>query len=161
MDVYLVQHGEALSEEQDPQRPLSAEGRVAVAKVAEYLASQAAQLINPLIVEVRHSGKLRARQTAEIMAHAVCPQASLRSVQGMNPNDVPETTYDELVAGRDQSGAMMLVGHLPHLSRLAGLLLTGSADNNPIQFVNAGVVKIHAMETCWAVEWYLTPKCAR
>jgi phosphohistidine phosphatase len=160
MDVYLVQHGEALPEEQDPQRPLSVEGRAAVAKVAEYLAARASQLIDPPILEVRHSGKLRARQTAEILAGTLCPQAPLKYAQGMNPDDAPRAVYEELVTSRNYPGSLMLVGHLPYLARLAGLLLTGSADIAPVHIVNAAVLKIRPTESCWAAEWYLTPKCA-
>ncbi len=39
MDVYLVQHGQAVFEEQDPERPLSDDGRTAVMKVARYIAA--------------------------------------------------------------------------------------------------------------------------
>jgi phosphohistidine phosphatase len=159
MDAYLVQHGEALSEAQDPQRPLSVEGRAAVAKMGDYLTARASRLITQPILEVRHSGRLRAMQTAEILAHTVCPQAPLKSFQGMNPNDPPQIVYEELVSSRVHPGVIMLVGHLPHLARVAGLLLAGSADNAPIQFVNAGVVKIRATESHWAVEWYVTPAC--
>ena len=49
MDVYLVQHGEAVSEEQDPQRPLSEAGSAAVARVASVLAALGPHLIDPPI----------------------------------------------------------------------------------------------------------------
>jgi phosphohistidine phosphatase len=159
MDIYLVQHGQALPKEQDPQRPLSDEGRAATAGVAEHLAARAAQPIDPPISEVRHSGKLRARQTAEILAGVLCPEATLTVVEGMNPEDDPRTIYDELSSGRDRPGAVMLVGHLPHLGRLAGLLLAGDAHKTPIGFANAGVLKICPAPTGWAVKWYLTPAC--
>ena len=79
----------------------------------------------------------------------------------MSPNDDPHGMYDELMAGRDGAGAIMLVGHLPHLARLAGLLLAEDADKAPIRFVNSGVLKICPVQTGWAVQWYLTPDCVR
>ena len=55
----------------------------------------------------------------------------------------------------------MLVGHLPHLARLAGLLLTEDAEEMPVRFGNAGVLKISSGQEGWAVEWYITPACVR
>jgi len=161
MDVYLVQHGQALSEEQDPQRPLSEQGRAAATKMADHLAALDTHLIDPPIVEVRHSGKLRAQQTAEIFARALCPHGRPTAREGMSPQDDPHLIYEELAAKRERDGALLLVGHLPHLARLAGLLLTGDAKKTPVRFVNAAVLKICPVEDGWAIEWYLTPACVR
>jgi len=160
MDIYLVQHGQALSEEQDAQRPLSDEGRGTVTMMAEFFADRTSRLIETPIQELRHSGKLRAQQTADIMADILCPEAAVTTAENMNPKDDPRVWHDELMADRDRPGALMLVGHLPHLGQLAGLLLTGDANLMPVQFVNAGVLKVCPAPTGWAVAWYLTPACA-
>ena len=58
MRVYLIQHGEARSEEEDPERPLTDKGRNTVESVSKYIA--------PLglgVTQIVHSYKLRARQT--------------------------------------------------------------------------------------------------
>ncbi len=159
MDVYLIQHGEAVSEERDPTRPLSEAGRAAVAKIANYLAPCGLRLIDPPIVEVRHSGKLRAQQTADILAQALCPQVRPRAVDGLAPNDDPRRIQSELESRRDESAALMLVGHLPHLSRLAGLLLTGDAEKAPVRFANAAVLRLGFRASSWTVDWYVTPAC--
>ncbi len=161
MDVYLVQHGVACSKEQDPQRPLTDQGRGVAAKVADYLAARANRLIDPPIAQVRHSGKLRARQTAEILVQALCPQITPIAGVDMAPKDNPRTIYNELQPVREQPGAWLLVGHLPHLAKLAGLLLTGDANKTPVRFVNAAVLKICPSDTGWAVAWYVTPDCAQ
>jgi phosphohistidine phosphatase len=161
MDVYLVQHGQALAAEQDPERPLSEGGRAAAVKVADYLAAPGTELIDPPIAEVRHSGKLRAEQTAEIYAQALCPHLSPATAEEMNPKDDPRVIYEELAAKLDLDLALLLVGHLPHLARLAGLLLTGDAEKTPVRFVNAAVLKISSAPDGWAVEWYVTPACVR
>ena len=62
MHVYLVRHAKALSPDEDPKRPLSAEGREQAKSVARFLKRQQLVLVN----EVWHSTKLRAKQTAEI-----------------------------------------------------------------------------------------------
>jgi phosphohistidine phosphatase len=54
MRLYLVQHGDAIPERVDPERPLSAEGRRDVEAVARLLASAGTRA-----VRVAHSGKLR------------------------------------------------------------------------------------------------------
>ena len=161
MDVYLVQHGQALSAEQDSQRPLSEQGRAAATKMADHLAALGTRLIDPPIAEVRHSGKLRAQQTAELFAQALCPHIRPTARENMNPKDDPRVIYEELTTKREQDGALLLVGHLPHLARLAGLLLTGDAEKAPVRFVNAAVLKIGPADDGWAVEWYLTPACVR
>lgn len=159
MDVYLVQHGEAVSAEQDAQRPLSEAGRAATTKVARYLAARGRRLLDPPVAGIWHSGKLRARQTAEILAQVLGGRIPLTARDGLNPKDDPRVIGDELAAGRDRSQAIVLVGHLPHLAYLTGLLLADDVDKTLVRFVNSGVLRISATEAGWAVQWYLTPAC--
>ena len=159
MDVYLVQHGEALSDEQDPQRPLSDAGRAAVEQVARYFAGRGTGVIDPPIGELRHSEKLRARETAEILGGALCPEVSPTAAEGMRPTDGPHRIGAELESRRDARTALMLVGHLPHLARLTGLLLAGDEEKSPIRFVNAAVLRLGFHDRAWAVDWYVTPSC--
>jgi phosphohistidine phosphatase len=161
MDVYLVQHGEAVSEQQDPERPLSDEGRKAVAKVGKYVAALGSRFMDPPLSEVWHSGKLRAEQTAEILARELAPNVTPVRHDGMKPKDDPAAIGAELRAMRDRPGAVLLVGHLPHLARLAGLLLADQADKAVVEFVNAGVVKLRPAERGWVLAGYLTPACVR
>ena len=68
--LYLVHHAEAAESHVDPQRPLTEAGR----RHAERLAGEAARRgVRP--AAVWHSGKLRARQTAEILWRACNPSA--------------------------------------------------------------------------------------
>jgi phosphohistidine phosphatase len=159
VDIHLVQHGLALSEDHDPQRPLSPAGRADTTRVAQHLATLGRLLIDPPIVEVRHSGKLRARQTAEILARVLCPQIESTAHAGMNPGDDPRPLAYELDAKRHRNDALLLVGHLPYLAHLAGLLLTGDAERTPVSFVNSAVLKLRFAESGWVVAWYLTPAC--
>ncbi|HDD66024.1 MAG TPA: phosphohistidine phosphatase SixA, partial [Nitrososphaeria archaeon] len=62
MKVYLVQHGEAKREEEDPARPLTEEGKREVEDVARFLAE-----LGVRVDRILHSGKLRAAQTANIL----------------------------------------------------------------------------------------------
>jgi len=68
LDIYLIQHAESVPEKEDPARPLSDEGKVTVEKVG----ALAARLgIKPDLIF--HSERLRARQTAEILALTCSP----------------------------------------------------------------------------------------
>lgn len=60
MLLLLAHHGEAVGPEVDPRRPLSERGRAAVERLAH---SAALRGVKPGVVW--HSGKLRAKQTAE------------------------------------------------------------------------------------------------
>ncbi|MCZ6522899.1 MAG: histidine phosphatase family protein, partial [Alphaproteobacteria bacterium] len=62
MRLYLVQHGEALAKEVDAERRLSADGRRDVRRLAEFLAKSGLR-----VRKVLHSGKARARETAELL----------------------------------------------------------------------------------------------
>src|SRR3989454_11305979 len=110
MELYLVQHGAAKSESEDPARPLTEDGRQTVERVAEFLAARAVR-----IGRVEHSDKLRARQTAEILAVRLRAAEGRVQVTGLAPNDGVEPTRVRLT---EESGSLMLVGHLPHLGRL-------------------------------------------
>ncbi|HUU85011.1 MAG TPA: phosphohistidine phosphatase SixA [Phycisphaerae bacterium] len=159
MDVYLVQHGEALAEAQDPQRPLSEAGRAATAKVADHLAARGRCLVDPPITSIWHSGKLRAHQTAEIFARGLGSDVPLTVRPDLAPNQDPRAVADELTAMRDRPESVLLVGHLPHLARLAGLLLASDGAKSPVRFANSGVLKLAPAGTDWTVQWYVTPAC--
>lgn len=70
MFVYLGQHGEAEREEVDPARPLTEKGRNDVRKVALFTAGAHVR-----VERIFHSGKLRARQTAEILGGVLKPSS--------------------------------------------------------------------------------------
>ncbi len=154
MELYLVQHGKAKAKEEDPDRSLSEEGALEVQRVAAFAAQQA--LVD--VSDILHSGKTRARQTAEILADHVQPGGGVREVSGLAPNDSPLLWAEKVP---EQSGNIMLVGHLPHFSKLAALLLCGNADCNAVGFVNAGIVCLDRGETgVWTLGWMITPRIA-
>jgi len=70
--LYLVQHGAAKTESEDPRRSLTSEGRRAVERMADFLST-----LHVSLDRIEHSEKLRARQTAEILA------ARLRPIEGI------------------------------------------------------------------------------
>lgn len=152
MRVYLVQHAEAKREEEDPARPLTEKGRADVRKVSHY----AAQFTSIRVDRIVHSGKTRARQTAEVLSEHLRPPRGVQQLEGLAPLDDPKTVADLLAS---LSEDLMVVGHLPHLGRLAGLLLCGDENRAPVEFKMGGIVALNRTEQGqWSVGWIIAPE---
>jgi len=150
MFLYLVQHGEAKKEEDDPQRGLTDKGSRAVARTAIY-----AQEHGLTVSCIHHSGKTRALQTAQILADYLKPGKGPSRTDGLAPMDDPEV-WAGRIAGMNEN--LMLVGHLPHMAKLAGLLLCGDKEKTPIDFKMGGIVCLQRFDDSrWALEWMLVP----
>ena len=150
MRLYLVQHGEATPEEVDPSRPLTSKGSQDVKKVASFLVQ-----IGLGLIAIRHSGKLRARQTAEIISAALGPGYQVQQSGNLSPGDRVRNLIEEI---KRMTADLMIVGHLPFLGKLASTLLTGSESTNPLAFRQGGVVCLQRKEDqMWQVVWMVTP----
>jgi len=143
--IYLVQHGKAFDERVDPERSLTPEGVEESRRVAAHLAK-----VGVKVAVVYHSGKKRARQTAEIFAETLGARAEEKD--GLNPNDDPAIWAERLSTLDD----VMIVGHLPHLSRLASLLVVGNPEVPVVEFRYSGVVALTRTPK-WVIKWFLTP----
>ena len=155
MRLYLVQHGEATSKDENPERPLSEVGIAHATQVAAF----AARHLTVNITQIFHSGKTRACQTAEIFAEHLNPVNGIVATDGLAPNDDP---IGWLARVGETTGDLMLVGHLPHLARLCGLLLCGGADKTAVRFRNAGIVCLERGDDGdWGLAGMITPKCLK
>ena len=149
--LYLMQHGESKSKEEDPTRPLTDKGRSEVERVAAFLARRRQCESIP----IRHSGKARARETAEALARTL-EAASVEESDGLAPLDEP-TLWAERLGETDKG--VVLVGHLPHLARLTSLLLAGDPERGIVEFTNAGMVCLQRNEDGhWALLWSVVPE---
>lgn len=150
MLLYLVQHGEAEREEVDPARPLTEKGRNDVAKIAKFAAGAHVQ-----VLRIFHSGKLRARQTAEILRETLRPSTGIAETDGLSPLDEPLIWVERL---RGMTENIVLTGHLPHLQRLAALLLCGTTDKKVVEFVMGGIVALERDDAGnWSLSWMVRP----
>lgn len=154
--LYLMQHAQAVAEEVDALRPLSEEGRTAIARVAAHVA------LRSLPVEhIYHSGKLRARQTAEILGAALHVENRVEQLEGLNPKDRAEPLARWLRVETEKSpgSGIVLVSHLPLLEHLASLLLTGDEEMGVIAFQYAALVALEPKGDGkrFAVRWMLPP----
>jgi phosphohistidine phosphatase len=151
MFLYLVQHGEAKREEEDPARDLTPSGMDDVKQVANLVGK-----LNLAPRRVLHSGKTRAMRTGEILAEALKPRDVIAATDGLAPLDDPEIWADRL-SGMSQD--LVLVGHLPHLARLAAALLCGDPKKGVINFKMGGMVCLKREEAGdWGVEWMIIPE---
>ena len=149
MRCYLVRHGDALSAQVDAQRPLSARGRAEVAELARLALSRKVE-----VVELRHSGLLRAQETAEILAGSLKPPGGVRPIAGLLPEDDPAIAKAELEAAGEP---ILLVGHLPYMSRLAALLVKGDAAQSIGEFSPATMLCCGKIGARWQIEWQIVP----
>ena len=152
MNIYLVQHGNPVPKEEDPDRPLSAQGRIDVEKMASFLKRSGVR-----IEEVFHSKKTRARQTAELIAAILNPGITPMEKRGLSPMDDVQVIAEELEQSEQD---LMLVGHLPHLARLSSFLITGGEDKPVIRFQQGGVVCLKRDQEYkgWTIAWVLIPE---
>jgi phosphohistidine phosphatase len=150
MAIYLSQHGKSASKDVDPQRGLTREGSTEVARVAEILAKAGVS-----VAVIRHSGKARAAQTADIFAGLLLPKEGVESRTGIDPLDNVELFAVELPTERDE----MYVGHLPFMERIVSYLITGDAQGRVVAFQNGGVVRLDwdAEAKRWVIGWTVFP----
>ncbi|HUG39462.1 MAG TPA: phosphohistidine phosphatase SixA [Longimicrobiales bacterium] len=148
MLAYLVQHGKAKTKDEDPDRPLTDEGRKEVEAVM-LLAQRFGAITASRVV---HSGKRRAAETAELIASKL--EADVEAAPGLDPDDDPAIWAGRLgEADRD----LVVVGHLPHLERLTSFLLCGNPDAGVVRFANGGVVCLSGDGGGWTLQWAITP----
>ena len=155
MKLYLIQHGEAKTEKENPERPLTERGRGDVLKVAQFLAQT-----NIEIDRIWHSNKKRAIETAEIIADALKVEELCEGREGLAPNDPVEGVAKEInqITPEDEIENLMIVGHLPFLQKLASLLLTGSDAQTSVQFHQGGTVCIERLnQGPWQFVWAIPP----
>jgi phosphohistidine phosphatase len=156
MPIYLMQHGEAKSKEEDPERPLTEAGRATVERVATRAASLGLRFDH-----LYHSGIPRARQTAEVLARRLDAEDRVANRAGLAPLDPVEPVARWLLeasrSGNDP--AIALVGHLPFLDRLASRLVADDEAAQAIAFQMGGLVKLVAKgeRAGFAVAWLLAP----
>lgn len=151
MKIYLVQHGEACAKEVDPDRPLTDQGKADIERLAAFLKRAGIQ-----VERVIHSGKLRAAQTAELLAHAIAAGVELESCSLINPNDNPRT-FDWQSDSRDRD--TLVVGHLPFMAKLVSHLLIEDENRHITAWQPGSIVCLQREDAGpWRVNWMIRPE---
>lgn len=151
MKLYLVQHGEASPKEVDPDRPLTERGREDIERLTAFLGRAGIQ-----VERVIDSGKLRAAQTADLLAQTMAPLVELETNHHIQPNDDPaEIDWEQVTGGRDT----LVVGHLPFMARLVTLLVTGDPDRPVVAYQPGSIVCLESdAEGGWLIDWMIRPE---
>jgi phosphohistidine phosphatase len=158
MHLYLVQHGTAVPKDENPDRPLSESGRIAVSKVASFLARSQFNVSG-----VVHSDKVRAMQTALLLSETLGAGRIVQEcLYPIGPNDPIELLYDAIEDGTSEqiAGDKMIVGHLPFMSKLLSRLVCGDELETIVHFKPGTVVALERGENGdgWRVMWVLRPE---
>lgn len=151
MRLYLVQHGDAVPKDVDPDRPLSDQGRSDIHRMAEWLSSH-----NVQFVQILHSGKTRARETAEILRPLLKSPGQFYESQGLAPNDSPEAFLHRL---KDPKKDTLVAGHMPFVARTVSQALTGAPDRQLADFLPGTVAGIERGDgASWHLFMFMRPE---
>ncbi|MDD3310852.1 histidine phosphatase family protein [Pseudodesulfovibrio sp.] len=152
MLIHLMQHGACLSEQLDPNQPLSPVGREIVEKTA-----RAAAVLGLRFELIVASPKLRSRQTAEIMARATGYPVSRIQVTEAAKAMAPARETIDFIKEYQGLESVLVTGHLPSLTKVAAALLTGGTEP-AVHIENAGLTQLDLPEKGNAtLNWHLTP----
>jgi phosphohistidine phosphatase len=145
--IYLMRHADAVSDEIDPVRPLSAKGRDQVGRVCETLT----QLGDFKPVQIWHSPLARSKETAALLDEGMKLRAPILLKPGLTPEDDPSRIAEVL---ESETREIAVVGHEPHLGVLASLMVHGPSQPGVYYpFPKAGVVALTREGKAWKAKW--------
>lgn len=163
MLLHLVRHAHALAVEEDPTRPLSVRGRGEITRLARFFSSNG--VFRP--TQVWHSPLRRSRETADdLVARLGLEDAVMVEIPGLQPEDDAQQLAERLQLHPRDRGNLAIVGHEPHLSALAALLITGRKRSAAFRLKKADVLTLQLAEGVhpksnfnrWRVRWHVTPE---
>jgi phosphohistidine phosphatase len=161
MNLFLLRHGIAVDRgtpgfEDDSQRPLTSKGAARIHRIAQ--ATKRLRLKFDLILS---SPFLRTQQTAHLVASFYGIEDRLRLTENLIASASPADLIGEIHESYSEALSILLVGHEPYLSTLAGMLLAGD-EKVSITFKKGGLCKLSVDELqygrCATLEWLMTPK---
>lgn len=151
MMLYLVRHAHAVEAAENRLRPLSARGRDQVRALSAVLRASAVLQT----AEVWHSGLARALETARLLVAGLQLDARLVEIDGLRGGDDPAVAAGHL---RHRRSPLMIVGHEPHLSALASLLVAGRAEPPIVVLKKSAVLALERIGGHWTVRWQISPE---
>ena len=154
MKVYLMRHGEAEEIYDGDEPALTAKGKADVNRVGEALSSMDIQLDH-----IYQSGKLRARQTAEIVKSKLGGDILISIKEGLKPNDPVSAIVGNL---KDNNKNILIIGHLPFMAKLTSTLLAETESEKSdlkIAFRTASVACLeYAKSFGWKLNRFIDPE---
>lgn len=154
MRLYCLRHGEAEAAAIDHDRVLSEQGRIDVGLLGEKLAQYGVHM-----GEVCHSGILRARQTAEIMAEKLGFTGALTEMSCLGGGAMVEPVAEQIHQWQDDS---LIVSHMPFISELVSYLVTGQTHLTLMAYPPATLVTLERVKPgVWRILSILPPAVVR
>ncbi len=150
MNLYILQHGEAEPKEANPDRPLSGKGVHDIRKLALHMQNMDIQL-----EKIFHSGKLRAEQSARLIADVLSPGVEPVQANGLSPNDDPSVIADEIGQMKEN---ILLASHMPFVSALCSYVMTGS-ENAEFASQPGTLFCLERKDNKWRLAYMLRPDC--
>ncbi|WOO41892.1 phosphohistidine phosphatase SixA [Rubellicoccus peritrichatus] len=160
MRLFLFRHAEATYDApSDEARELTEKGIKSTKKIAECLKEKEFAGLT----EIRHSTLVRARQTAAIFQKEMKTGARICEAERLRPGDNP---FELLKGIFEHKGDLMLVGHNPHLTILASILITGDPYSHCIDFKKTGMLSLEMISRpsqdriagIWLINWFVVPR---
>lgn len=151
MHLYLIRHAHAEDGSRDSLRPLSAKGLRQVRTMGRRLRRAEAFEVQ----EIWHSPLRRAAETAALLCQRLREKVPLMEVAGLKPQDDPHLILRRL---KQAEVPVAIVGHDPHLSALASLLITGSAEPAKFWLKKCAVIRLDHSGAGWCVRWMISPE---
>lgn len=143
MKIYIGRHGLANSAVIDPHVSLSHQGQRETEEIAKLLSKYTLD-----IRQIYHSDKVRAAQTAEILASNL--KIPRQTLPLLNPSSSIEPIISHL-----EDGAMY-IGHLPTVEDLVCELVL----KKPIPFVSfipSTLICLEQVGESWVINWIISP----
>jgi phosphohistidine phosphatase len=150
VQLLLIRHAHALDGDDDTARPLSPRGRKQVRALARCL--KRAGVFDA--GEIWHSPLVRARDTAALLAQRLGTRAKLVEMDGLAPCDDPAAVAARV---RHRGLSLAIVGHEPHLSALASLLVAGAAAPAVFVLRKCAALALERDNDRWTVRWLVSP----
>ncbi|MEO8402723.1 MAG: phosphohistidine phosphatase SixA [Gammaproteobacteria bacterium] len=148
MKLYLARHGEYQTENLNSLTPL---GKQHIMRMASFL-----KPLNIKLSTIFHSGKLRAQQTAELLADAFHCDGQPVARNGIDPTDEIPAIYDEISHWDEDT---LLVGHLPFMGKLTSKLITGDENHDIVMFYPGTLVCLEKTGSgYWSIDWVIRPE---
>jgi phosphohistidine phosphatase len=162
-ELYMMRHGIAVARgttgfSEDSKRPLTSDGQKKMAEIAKGLDRTGLKLdwivTSPLV---------RAAETADIVAKSLSTRPPVDVCDALRPAGSPEDLV-AFLAKRPNRRKVLVVGHEPDLSELAGRLI-GAGAHASLTFKKGGCCMISFEEfpphDPGQLIWWLTPRLLR
>lgn len=151
MDLFLIRHTHAEDTAPDDLRQLSKRGRQQARRLARFLRQSGG--FTP--EEIWHSPLVRAQETAALICLGTRLGVPLREVAGLRPDDDPRLIARRLA---QESRSVALVGHEPHLSALASLLVAGAPEPARFAMKKGAALALEGAGRHWIARWLVHPE---